>query len=400
MTPAAVSAATAIAVWIVLTILQPFLRPGIARFLRMTESGASTSTLRIPDAFSMANVLSEDQAVVALVKNAQPAVVAVIVKSSVPPAALSVGPSVFDPFNPIQPSVPPKSQKGRKQQVGSGSGFFVSSDGLIVTNKHVVDFEDPEFEIILSDGRKLPANVLGTDPLLDIAFLRVEGSGFPTLAFEDSDALEPGQTVIAIGNALDQFRNTVTKGIVSGLNRSIYAGDGVTTELIEEAVQTDAAINPGNSGGPLLSLSGKVVGLNTAVSESGQLIGFALPSNTVRRDLESILKFGKIARPFLGVRYQMITEDIVQKNQLKIDHGALIVRGEDQSELAVSPGSPADKAGLVENDIIIKVDGMNVTEEHSLKSLIGRHAPGDPVTLTVLHAGTEKTVTVTLEELK
>jgi S1-C subfamily serine protease len=187
---------------------------------------------------------------------------------------------------------------------------------------------------------------------------------------------------------------------VSGLNRRIIAGDGADSGIIEEAIQTDAAINPGNSGGPLLDLNGNAIGLNTAVSDQGQLLGFALPSNIVRRDVESVQKLGRIVRPFLGVRYELITDELVQKNQLSVDHGALIIRGDTKTDLAVAPGSPADKAGLVENDIILEVDGRAVDEEHSLGALIGHHAPGDQVTIKFLHAGAEKTTTVTLDELK
>ncbi len=396
-----ISAATAVVVWVVLSVIQPVLRPEwLRRFERVSHASTSTSLLRVPELLSTPAIQSEDDTVIAIVKRAEPAVVTVVVKKSgVTPVLPQFEFFPFDPFEPfIQKPPLPRGGKREKRQIGGGSGFFVSSDGLIVTNKHVIDFEDAEFDVLTSDGRTLTAKVLGSDPVLDIAFLKVDGRGFPTLEFGDSDALRAGQTVIAIGNALGEFRNTVTKGVVSGLNRRIFAGDGASAELIEEAVQTDAAINPGNSGGPLLNLAGNVVGLNTAEAMEGQLIGFALPSNTVRRDLESIRKHGKIIRPFLGVRYQMITDDLVKKNQLKINAGALILRGKDRTELAVSPGSPAESAGLVENDIIVAVDGVQVTEERSLATLIGRHAAGDVVTLKLFHAGVEKIVTVTLGE--
>ncbi len=366
-----ISAATSLVVVTLLAFFQPELRSTI-----------QTPSWRIPELAVSPASLSEEEATIRVVKAAQSAVVAVLVVSKRP-----------------YPYPQEKDQAG-KRQVGGGSGFFVSADGIVATNKHVVEFEAAEFIVQTADGKKYPAKLLGADPRLDIAFLKVEGKDFRYVGFGDSDKLEPGQTVIAIGNALDEFRNSVTKGVVSGLNRRIVAGNGLTTELIEEAIQTDAAINPGNSGGPLLDLRGRVVGLNTAVSVRGQSLGFAIPSNTLKRDFEAMVKFGRIARPFLGVRYQSITEDLIRKNQLKVDHGALIVRGTDRNELAVAPGSPANKAGLVENDILLEVDGQRIDEEHSLSSLVGRRAPGDEIKLKLLHTGEERLVTVKLDELK
>lgn len=398
-----VSAVTSALVFLFLVIgSRSALRPQLSAFLRSASSTASSGTLFVPEAPLLPSVLGEDEAVIRLVRRAQPSVVAVLVFSSAPLPSQRIDVFPFGmPFDPFHDSAPKDRQgKSQKRRVGGGSGFFVSEDGLIVTNKHVVDFENAEFQVLTADGKKYTAKLLGTDPLLDIGFLRVDAGRVPALAFGDSDALEPGQTVIAIGNALDRFRNTVTKGVISGLNRRIFAGDGVTTELLEEAIQTDAAINPGNSGGPLLNLKGEVVGLNTAVSEQGQLLGFALPSNIVKRDVQSIRANGKITRPFLGVRYQMVNEDLIQKNRLPVEYGALIVRGSQPNELAVSPGSPADKAGLVENDLLLELNGQRIDEEHSLSTLIGRYAPGDEVALTILHAGTKKRVMVRLDELK
>ncbi|MFH1620781.1 MAG: trypsin-like peptidase domain-containing protein [Patescibacteria group bacterium] len=380
----------------------PMLRPELLSFLKPTSQ--ADQALRIPDGYEpvKGKLPVEEESVIKIVKQTQPAVVAVIVTATAANIKNYVDILEFDPFDPYSPfQIAPEQQAPKgKQQVGGGSGFFVSSDGLIVTNKHVVDFEGAEFSVMTYDGKELPAKVLATDPVLDIAFLKVEGSGFSHLDFADSDAVVPGQTVIAIGNALGEFTNTVTKGVISGLNRRIIAGNGPESELIEEAIQTDAAINPGNSGGPLIDLSGEVVGLNTAVSEQGRLLGFALPSNLIERDVENIIKYGRISRPFLGVRYQLISQDIIEANQLKVDHGALIMRGQNRNELAIAPGSPADQAGLVENDIILEVDGIRVDEAHSLSSLIGRRFVGDEVTLKIYHAGTEEEVKATLEEMK
>mgnify|MGYP001563906725 CR=1 FL=1 len=289
------------------------------------------------------------------------------------------------------------SQEG-KRRIGGGSGFLVSADGFIVTNKHVVEDEQAEYSVILRNGETKTAKVLARDPVLDLAILDIDGENYPYATFGDSDALKAGQTVIAIGNALDQFRNTVTKGIVSGLNRHLQAQNNMNTETIEEAIQTDAAINPGNSCGPLVDLEGRVVGVNTATSFSGQLIGFALPANLAKRDLAQVQKFGRVTRSFLGIRYLVINEDLVKKNQLTVDYGVLVSRGESRTDLAVIPGSPADKAGIVENDIILSVDETKINEEYSLSSLVGRRSPGDVINVRILRHGEEKDVAVTLGE--
>lgn len=342
-----------------------------------------------------------------MVKRSQSAVVAIAVSAPVKRQARN---SIqYDPFSglfsPMPEQQPTNGSSTGTVQIAGGSGFFVTADGLIATNKHVVQNSEVaddklEFKVRTFSGKTYPAKVVAVDPVLDLAFLKVEGSDFPYLSVGDSDGLQPGQSVIAIGNALDQFNNTVTRGVISGLNRRIVAGNGAGTEVIDEAIQTDAAINPGNSGGPLLDLGGKVVGINTAVSDRGQSLGFAIPAAAVKRDVDSIQKIGHIVRPYVGVRYVMVTPEYVKNNQLKADHGALVVRGNQKSELAVAPGSPADKAGIKENDIILEVDGVKIEDGRSLSSLIGRHVVGDEIKLKISHAGEEKEVTLKLEELK
>lgn len=270
--------------------------------------------------------------------------------------------------------------------IGGGSGFFISEDGLVVTNRHVIADGDVDYFVMSQDGKEYPANVLALDPSLDLGVLKVEGGGFPALELGDSDALRPGQTVIAIGNALAEFQNSVTKGIVSGLNRHLYAGDFGEEELLEEAIQTDAAVNPGNSGGPLLTLDGKVVGMNTATSDLAQSLGFALPSNALRRAVESVRLYGRIVRPWIGVRY------------VPQEDGALIVRGANKNEPAIEPGSPAAKAGLREADVIMAVDGMPVDLDHSLGSAIVRRAPDDVIILKVRRGDETLRIPLTLEE--
>ncbi len=285
------------------------------------------------------------------------------------------------------------------RQVGGGSGFIIESDGLIVTNRHVVLDEAARYTIVLASGKEYEATVLAKDPVLDVALLKIDATDLPTVRLGDSDQIRLGQTVIAIGNALAEFGNTVTQGVVSGIGRRVEAEDGQgQTELLDEAIQTDAAINPGNSGGPLLNLTGEVVGINTAVSGRGQSVGFAIPINSVKKTIDSVREHGRIIRPWLGVRYTPVTPRLADANNLPVTYGALIVRGDAEEELAVVPGSPADKAGLVENDIILEVQGDKLEDKDSLGKLIGKYTVGDSVKLKVLHDGEEKEITVVLTE--
>ncbi len=280
------------------------------------------------------------------------------------------------------------SSAQKQDDVGGGSGFFVSSDGLIVTNRHVVRNKQVEYSVMTQDQKTYPAKIIALDPVLDLALLKVDVHETSFLPFGDSDTLRVGQAVIAIGNTLDAFQNTVTKGIVSGLNRRIVAGSALNSELIESAIQTDAAINPGNSGGPLIDLNGQVIGVNTAVSEDAQSLGFALPINTVKLSVESVQKHGRIIRAWLGVRFLLVDDE----------KGALLLRGEDARDVAIVPGSPADKAGLMENDVVLEVNGTKLEGVTTLSSLIERLTPGDTIHLKVARQGKEKTMKVVLEE--
>jgi serine protease Do len=213
--------------------------------------------------------------------------------------------------------------------------------------------------------------------------------------------LKVGQTVIAIGNSLGEFANSVSKGIISGLKRNVTAGSGFgETERLTNIIQTDAAINPGNSGGPLLDVSGSVIGVNVAMAQGAENIGFALPINQVENAINQIKTKGKISVPFIGIRYVIIDQAIQQQNNLPLDYGALVIRGERAIDLAVIPGSPADKAGIVENDIILEIDGSKITAENQLGDLISKHNVDDVVALKVWHKGETKDVKVTLEERK
>jgi len=349
------------------------------------------------------SVVEEESGTINVVKNAAPSVVSIIISKELKQGTSS--PNVFNDFFSFpfdnqfnQPFLPQDNGKTEKTEIGGGTGFIVSSDGLILTNKHVVNDDQAEYTVVSNDGQKYAAKVLGKDPLNDLAVIKIEAKDLVPLAFGDSDSIVLGQTVIAIGNTLSEFRNTVTKGIISGINRTVAAGgnDGFS-EVLEEVLQTDAPINPGNSGGPLLNLQGEVIGINTAVAQAGQSIGFAIPINEAKQVIESIKATGKIVRPYLGVRYLVLNKQIAKINNLEIDHGALIISNE-AKELAVVPGSPADKAGLEVNDIILEVNGQLIDENHSLARILGKNKSGDEVTLKIWHKGEEKAVKVKLTE--
>jgi len=346
--------------------------------------------------------VTEDSATIEVVKKVSPAVVSIVITQDLSKIYNMTGPDIFpfDDFFDFDFPFRFETPQG-KQEVGAGTGFIISPDGLIITNKHVVSSEGAEYTVVMNDGNRYEAEVLDTDPFNDIALMKIEAEDLTTVELGDSDILEIGQTVIAIGNTLGQYRNTVTRGVISGLSRTVTAGDSSgRSETLEDIIQTDAAINFGNSGGPLVNLGGQVIGLNTAINREGQLIGFAIPINQAKQAIESVKKYGKIVRPYLGVRYIILNKDIAEENNLSVDYGALIVRGSKDTELAIIPGSPADKAGLVENDIILEMNSQRIDQEHSLAKQIQKYNPGDTVTLKISHKGEEKTVQATLEEIE
>jgi serine protease Do len=331
-----------------------------------------------------------------VVAKANPAVVSIVITKDVP--VIEQYYQQFNLFGTL--NIPQQNQSDTQQQeIGGGSGFFVSSDGYIVTNSHVVEDSTANYTVITSNGQKYGAKILAKDSTLDVAILKIDGKDFKYLSFANSDKLQLGQTAIAIGNALAQYQNSISMGIVSGLSRSIVAGDSSTgnSEQLEGVIQTDAAINPGNSGGPLLDIKGDVIGVNVAVENNAENISFALPGNMVKGIADSVKKNGEIIRPYLGVRYTQVTESLKQTNNLSVDYGALVSRGSTSDELAVIPGSPADKAGIVENDIILEVDGIKL-ENKSLVSIIRQKQVGQTVKLKILHDGKEKEISVKLEK--
>jgi len=355
---------------------------------------------------------SQEEAVIKVVNEVSPAVVSIIITKDVP---------ILEQYytNPFQDFgdffgpeflVPQYRQKGtEKKEIGGGTGFIVSEDGMILTNKHVVSDAEADYTVLTNDGKKYPAKVLARDPIQDLAIIKIDSNRtidsegglilkkFPTAPLGDSDKIQIGQTVITIGNTLGEFRNTVSVGVVSGLERTITASGGGVDETLEDIIQTDAAINPGNSGGPLLNLKGEVIGINTAMVQGAQNIGFAIPANKAKKDINNVKNYGKIIYPLLGVRYVLINEAIQQKNNLKVDYGALIQKGEN-GEAAISSGSAAEKAGLKEGDIILELNGEKITTENALSKVIMKYNPGDKITLKILRDGSENVLEATLTE--
>jgi serine protease Do len=290
-------------------------------------------------------------------------------------------------------------------QVGGGSGFIIDPDGLILTNKHVVSDAQAEYTIILNDSRRFPAAVLSRDPINDVAILKISGAGkLPAVKLGDAVRLELGQSVIAIGNALGVFKNTVSLGIISGLSRSIaaQAEPGAAPQEMRGLIQTDAAINPGNSGGPLVDSDGCVVGINAAIITGAQSISFAIPVNAARRDLADIKKYGRIRRPLLGLRYLMIDENIAQKMHLPVKYGALIYR-ETEHDYAVVPDSPAAHADIHEKDIVLsfgseKMGVKKLDRDHPIQDFLENLNVGDEIELSILRDGKEIKVKVKLAE--
>ncbi len=344
---------------------------------------------------------AQEEAITGIVKKYSPAVVSVIVSKDVPVLEnCYVNPFGNDPFfqqffGNIQ--IPSQCQNGyKKQEVGGGTGFIISSDGLILTNKHVVSDTAAEYTVLTNDEKKYTATVLARDPLKDLAVIKIEASNLPTVVLGNSDDLQIGQTVIAIGNALGEFRNTVSTGIISGLARTIIASGGGQSEELRNIIQTDAAINPGNSGGPLLNLRGEVIGVNAAVAEGAQGIGFALPINEAKKAVNGVKTQGKIVYPFIGINYVSITETIQKDNKLPVAEGAWIK----PQASAIVKASPAEKAGLKAGDIITEVNGEKVTAKNVLGDVIQKYNVGDIIKLKVLRDGYALEISVTLEERK
>lgn len=346
------------------------------------------------------HLTDEEIATVEAVKRVRPAVVSVVVRKEV------FGPTeqLLDLGNGMRIVVPGQLKSQGKQVISQGSGFVVRADGLIMTNKHVVSDTKADYQVVFYDGKSYDAQVIARDPVNDLALLKIGGTSaggdFTPVIFGNSDELVIGQSVIAIGNALGEYQNTVTKGVVSAVNRQVVAGDRVAgmSERLSKIIQTDAAINPGNSGGPLLNTSGEVVGINTAVRVGAENIGFAIPANEASFVLKNYEANGTIVRPYLGIRYVPVNSAIQKKFGLPKSFGVRISRGSSASEPAIVAGGPAAAAGLAEGDVILYADGIKMTADHDILAVIRDHAVGDKVALRVWGASAkrERTVMITL----
>jgi 2-alkenal reductase len=312
------------------------------------------------------------------------------IETSITQAVQKVGPAVVTIVGTIPGQMTFFGQTG--DQTVSGSGFFISDKGYILTNNHVVE-GTKEVSIILSDGREEKATIVGTDPYSDIAILKTEGKVPAVVALGNSNLLNAGESVIAIGSPLGDFKNTVTVGVVSATGRSIDTGKGYQ---IEGLIQTDAAINQGNSGGPLVNLAGEVIGVNNMIvrgSNGGAIaegLGFAIPVNTAQAVANQIIDHGYFSRPFMGISYQAISPDIASAYNLPVEWGVYVTK--------VAAGSPADKAGLKVDDIIISLNNVKMDETHNYLNMLYTYKPGDQVSLGVMRNGKEITLQITLGE--
>lgn len=277
-------------------------------------------------------------------------------------------------------------QQGEPQTAGTGTGFFISNDGYLVTNNHVIEGSQA-LSVIFMDGTQVDATLVGADQLTDLAVLKVEGDVPGYVELGDSSALRPGERVIAIGSPLGAYTNTVTEGIVSGIGRRVSG----TSAAIDNLIQHDAAINPGNSGGPLFTLDGKVVGVNTLVVRnsgngvSAEGLGFAIPSDTVTQISQAIIENGSVERPFLGITFQQLSPTVAATLNVNVDNGALVVD--------VQAGPAAD-AGLKVDDIITRINGDDINEDNTLTDLLFKYKPGETVELTVYRPSTDETLTL------
>src|SRR3989344_4595458 len=350
--------------------------------------------------------MSDERKIIAVIKRAMPAVVSVIIEKKLQDLQKEMPHELYS-FLPGKehgqkfPTKLPKflADSDGMVTVGNGSGFIVQSGGLILTNRHVVSDKNAQYVVILNDGRKLPAEILSRDPINDIAILKIKASKLPTLKLGNAARLELGQSVIAIGNALGLFRNTVSVGIISGLSRSISAkeDDKSPSQELRGLIQTDAAINVGNSGGPLVDLNGRVVGINAAIISGAQSIGFAIPVKAAERDLADLRKFGRIRTAYLGLRYIVLEEHMQIKMKTPVAYGAYVI-SESPHDPGVTPGSPAAEARLKDKDIVLEFSGKKVDTDHPIQDYLENKEPGDEAELLVLREGHRFRVKVILAE--
>lgn len=328
-------------------------------------------------------ILTEESVVIDVAEKVSPSVVTVGIKKTQKVLDFE---EFFSPFGFF--GFPQEREEKIEQDIGTG--FIVKSDGLIVTNKHVVADIKAEYKVITKDDKEYKVEKIYQDPANDLAILKIQASGLKPVKLGDSSNLKVGQFVIAIGTALGEFRHTVTTGVVSGLGRGIQAGDPFSgyVEQLDNVIQTDAAINPGNSGGPLLNSLGEVIGVSVAVSQAGENIGFAIPINVVKESLKNFEETGSFQRAFLGVRYKMISRDLALLNE--VPEGAFVVE--------VIEGSAAAGAGIVRGDIITKIDGQKLEGEGGLAKIVEKKKAGDKVKIELWREGEMREVEAVLRE--
>lgn len=359
------------------------------------------------------SVFVEESLTIDAIEKVNPSVVSIVVSKQL--AALRRPTGLFDLFAPGLGFESPQyydnefKREGPKQKIGGGTGFLISSDGLVLTNKHVIDDSSADYSVVLADGEEMYAKVLSKDPLNDIAFIQLytdedmdtKPTDLAVVNLGNSDQLSVGSKVIAIGNALSEFDNTTTSGIISGLGRSITAASGMGgASKLSNLLQTDASINPGNSGGPLVNLNGEVIGINTAIAQSANGIGFAIPINEAKNLVETVIEFGKIIRPMLGVRYVEITPTIAEQMDLDVEYGAFLQDDIASGTLAVVNGGPADKAGLRSGDIILEIDDFAIDDKNTLQRIISRFKPNQDVNVLVFRDDTKLVIPVQLGEFE
>jgi serine protease Do len=327
-----------------------------------------------------------------IVKKVAPAVVEIVTTSKIKTTAMQQWPGFDDPlwrrfFGGPSGQMRPPGELGPGREHGLGSGVIITKDGYILTNNHVVDGSDT-VKVTLPDGREFTAKIVGRDPKSDIAVVKIDASGLPVVPLADSDKVQVGDTVLAVGNPFG-VGQTVTSGIVSATGRG-----NVGIEDYEDFIQTDASINPGNSGGALVDVEGRLIGINTAIfSRSGgnQGIGFAIPSDLARNVMESLVKYGHVTRGYLGVMIQDVTPALAKEFKLKATHGALV--GE-----VVTKG-PADKAGLKAGDVVMEFDGKKISDSRHLKLIVAETKPGSTIPVEIMRDGVAKTLDVTVQRL-
>src|SRR3989338_447431 len=337
--------------------------------------------------------------IIGIAKKACPAVITVIVSKDLP----KVEDFYSFPYGGKEYILPVPNKDGNnaieKTQIGGGSGFVISKDGYVITSNHVVADTTADYTVIVDPEHKYPAKVLSRNPINDIAILKIEGKNLSCLTLGNSDNIELGEEVVAIGNPLGEFNDTLSAGIISGLSRYISAFGGTDHQMqnLRGLIQTDAAINPGNSGGPLVNMKGQVIGINTAMIMGAQNIGFAIPVNYAKKDLHEVKKFGKLVVPFLGVKYVLLSKEMAKANKLPVDDGALVVR-EALGEHPVIKGSAAEKAGIKEFDIILECNGEKITKENPLMQALQKCKIGEETVFKVLRDGKELILKAVLSE--